>query len=121
VEFRPDEVGLDVTPGRWKRACQKALAAEGVGIGQWQTMPVPAQDVFQAGGGYGKGGPWNCRHARPGITYDAAEYPRTVSFIDGHSYLSGVYPPNDMELMQRYVEAFAKVSANAERVVALAN
>ncbi|MHB0878615.1 MAG: DegT/DnrJ/EryC1/StrS family aminotransferase [Anaerolineae bacterium] len=120
VEFRPEEVGLDVTPGQWKRAAQKALAAEGVSIGQWQTMPVPAQDVFQARVGFGKGCPWSCRYARPGITYDAAGYPKTSAFIDAHSYLSGVYPPNDMALMEQYVAAFAKTSANAGRVMELA-
>jgi perosamine synthetase len=120
VEFRPEEVGLDVTPGQWKRAAQKALAAEGVYCGQWQTMPVPAQDVFQAKVGYGKGCPWDCPHSRAGISYDAAGYPKTTAFIEGHSYLSGVYPPNDLDLMKRYVEAFAKVSANASRVMELA-
>jgi perosamine synthetase len=121
VEFRPEEVGLDVTPGQWKRAVQEALAAEGVGVGQWQTMPVPAQDVFKAKVGYGKGCPWSCQYAREGITYDPAEYPKTTAFIDAHAYLSGVYPPNDMSLMKLYVEAFAKVSENASRVMDLAS
>ena len=120
VEFRPQEVGLEVSPAEWKQAAQKALAAEGVRIGQWQRMPVPAQDVFQAQVGYGKGCPWNCQFAREGIRYDPAEYPETRRFIDAHAYLSGVYPPNDMSLMERFVEAFAKVSENAGRVMELA-
>ncbi|NPV08510.1 MAG: DegT/DnrJ/EryC1/StrS family aminotransferase [Anaerolineae bacterium] len=120
VEFRPQEVGLDVTPGEWKRAAQRALAAEGVRVGQWQTMPVPAQDVFKDMVGYGKGCPWSCGHARAGIRYDASEYPKTSEFIEAHAYLSGVHPPNDLDLMKLYVEAFAKVSENAGRVMDLA-
>jgi len=120
IEFRPQEVGLDVTPGEWKRAAQKALKAEGVSIGQWQNMPVPQQDVFKDMVGYGKGCPWSCDHARQGITYDPAEYPKTVAFIDSHSYLSGVYPPNDMDLMKKFVDAFGKISENAARVMDLA-
>jgi len=120
VEFCPEELGLDVTKEEWKRAAQQALAAEGVGLGQWQRMPVPAQDVFQARVGYGRGCPWSCPFARRSVTYDAAEYPRTIEFIESHAYLSGVHPPNDVELMERYLAAFAKISDNATRVIELA-
>jgi len=119
VTFKPEELGLDLTPAQWKRASQKALAAEGVGLGQWQTRPVPAQDVFHDRVGYGKGCPWTCQYGRGNIQYDE-DYPRTVEFIDAHAYLGGVYPPNTMELMQQYVDGFRKVSENATRVVELA-
>ena len=46
VEFRPDELGLDVPVRKFRLAAQKALAAEGVSLGQWQTRPVPGQTVF---------------------------------------------------------------------------
>ena len=120
VEFRPQEVGLDVTPKQWKVAVQKALAAEGVGMGQWQQMPVPAQDVFKDRIGYGKGCPWTCPFGSGDVFYDGAEYPKTLEFIAGHAYLSGVYPPNEMALMKLYIEAFQTISDNAERVMELA-
>jgi dTDP-4-amino-4,6-dideoxygalactose transaminase len=120
VEFRPQEVGLDVTPREWRLAAEKALAAEGIRMGQWQSMPVPAQDVFKARVGYGKGCPWTCPFGRGDVRYDPQEYPRTIEFIDAHSYLSGVYPPNDMALMELYVEGFRKISENATRVIELA-
>ncbi|MCE5237581.1 DegT/DnrJ/EryC1/StrS family aminotransferase [bacterium] len=119
VTFKPEELGLDLTPAQWKRASQKALAAEGVGLGQWQTRPVPAQDVFHDRIGYGKGCPWTCQYGRGNIQYDE-DYPRTVDFIDAHAYLGGVYPPNTMALMQQYVDGFRKISENATRVVELA-
>ncbi|MFQ6097820.1 MAG: hypothetical protein ACE5O2_08840, partial [Armatimonadota bacterium] len=99
-------------------AMQKALAAEGVGMGQWQTRPVPGQSVFQEKRGYGKGCPWTCRFARD-VEYRAQDYPETVKFIESHSYLTGVYPPNDMDLMRLYVEGFRKVADNIERVLEL--
>lgn len=120
VTFKPEEVGLDVTPAQWKAAAQKALAAEGVGLGQWQTRPVPAQDVFKDRVGYGKGCPWTCPFGRGDVFYDGQEYTRTVEFIAAHSYLSGVYPPNTMDLMKQYIEGFQKVSENAKRVWELA-
>jgi len=119
VTFRPDELGLDLTPEQWKRASQQALAAEGVGLGQWQTRPVPAQDVFQERIGYGKGCPWICPLGRGDVYYDE-EYPLTSEFIAGHAYLRGVYPPNSMDLMELYVEGFRKISESAARVAELA-
>lgn len=118
VEFRPEELDLDVSAGELKAAMQKALAAEGVGMGQWQTRPVPGQSVFQEKRGYGKGCPWTCRFARD-VEYRAQDYPETVKFIESHSYLTGVYPPNDMDLMRLYVEGFRKVADNIERVLEL--
>lgn len=119
VSFKPEQLGLDLTPAEWKRASQQALAAEGVGLGQWQTRPVPAQDVFKDRVGYGKGCPWTCQYGRGNVQYDD-EYPRTVEFIDGHAYLSAVYPPNTMELMKLYIDGFRKVSESAARVAELA-
>ena len=118
VEFRPHELGLDIPPRELKQAMQRALGAEGVGMGQWQTRPVPAQSVFQEKRGYGKGCPWTCRFGRD-VEYRGEDYPETVRFIDSHSYLSGVHPPNDMHLMKRYVEAFKKVTGNIGRVLEL--
>ncbi|MBM4045122.1 MAG: DegT/DnrJ/EryC1/StrS family aminotransferase [Planctomycetes bacterium] len=120
VEFCPQEVGVDMTPGRFKAAAQKALRAEGVGMGQWQQMPVPAQTVFQEKKGYGKGCPWTCRYGRD-VQYRGEDYPETVKFIDSHSYLGGVHPPNDMDLMQLYVKAFQKVFSRPKEWLHLAD
>ena len=120
VTFCPDQVGLDDVPiAEYKHAIIAALRAEGVGMGQWQSRPVPGQDVFLKRVGYGKGCPWTCRHGRE-VTYSGEDYPRTIDFIASHSYLGGVYPPNTMELMQLYVEGFKKVLGRAKEVVELA-
>ena len=116
VRFCPDQVGLDVPVARYKAAIIAALGAEGIGLGQWQTRPVPGQDVFVKRQGYGKGCPWTCRFGRE-VTYRGEDYPRTIDFIARHSYLSGVYPPNTMELMELYVAGFRKVLARAREVV----
>jgi perosamine synthetase len=120
VTFRPDQLGLDLTPEQWKKASQKALAAEGVGLGQWQTRPVPKQDVFQDRVGYGKGCPWTCPYGSGQIDYSKEEYPLTDEFIANHSYLGAVYPPNTMDLMKLYIDGFQKISENAKQVVELA-
>ncbi|MCD6359320.1 MAG: DegT/DnrJ/EryC1/StrS family aminotransferase [Armatimonadetes bacterium] len=119
VEFRPEEVGLDCTPGEMKAACIKALAAEGIGMGQWQTRAIPHQDVFLEKIGFGRGVPWSLN---PDVEYDYAgeDYPLTDAFIAGHSYLTGVYPPNDMALMEKYLAGLRKISDNMDRVMELA-
>jgi perosamine synthetase len=120
AEFRPQEVGLDLSPEQFKTAARRALDAEGIELRQWQRMPVPAQSVFQEKRGYGRGCPWTCRHYGGDIEYRSEDYPETVKFIAAHAYLEGVYPPNTMDLMERYVEGFRKVMAQAEQIEQLA-
>ena len=119
LEFRPDQLGLDVTARSFRQAAERALRAEGMDIGQWQSVPVPAQDVLQSRKGYGKGCPWSCRFARQ-VEYRAEDYPRTLQFLEGHTCLRGVYPPNDMTLMKSYVAAFEKVLSQPSEIVELA-
>ena len=109
VRFVPSELGFDVPVEKFKAAAQKALAAEGIGLGQWQRTPVPAQSVFRDMQGYGKGCPCNCAHYGRKIQYRGEDFPATIKFIAEHSYLSAVYPPNTLDLMKQYVAGFKKV------------
>jgi len=111
--FYPEELGLEVPPRAFREKVQEALRAEGVDTGQWQRMPVPAQDIFQHRVGYGKGCPWRCfPESHP--LYRSEDYPRTWEFLDRHAYLFGIHPPNGLPLMERYVEAIRKVLDQAE-------
>jgi perosamine synthetase len=109
VEWKPEELGF--TPAQlplFKSAVVIALRAEGVPLGQWQTRPVPAQDVFQRMIGYGRGCPWTCQWGRR-VEYRGDDYPVAVEFIARHSYVGGVHPPNDSVLMGSYADAIRKV------------
>ena len=94
---------------------QEAVKAEGVPVGQWQRVPVPAQEIFQAQIGYGKGCPWTCNHGRL-VEYRQEDYPNATAFIESHFYIFDVNPPNDLGLMKLYVEAFEKVMANVDKL-----
>ncbi|MBT3286075.1 MAG: DegT/DnrJ/EryC1/StrS family aminotransferase [Victivallales bacterium] len=120
VKFLPEELGLDLPVPVFKAAVQKMLAAEGVSMGQWQRVPVPAQSVFQDMQGYGKGCPWTCGFYGKQIQYRGEDFPETIKFIAEHSYLAGVYPPNTMALMELYVEGFRKVMGRPEEIAKLA-
>ena len=116
VGVKPDELGLPVSPKVFREKVQEALVAEGLHVGQWQRRPVPTQEIFQAQIGYGKGCPWTCGHAQP-VQYRTEDYPNATAFIDSHFYLFDVNPPNDLDLMKLYVEAFEKVMDNPDQLV----
>jgi len=126
IRAKPDGLGLDVPVARFRGALEQALRAEGVPIGRWQTVPIPGQSLFQIRDGYGKGCPWSCPFTRPGITYDPAEYPESQSLVEeflavGHS-MGGLGPPNGLDLMDCYADAFEKVlTAPADILLSVAS
>jgi dTDP-4-amino-4,6-dideoxygalactose transaminase len=115
VGFNPKAVGMDVELSLFRDKIEEALKAEGIQTGRWQRLPVPAQKIFQDKVGYGKGCPWECPHARE-IEYRKEDYPKSTEFIDSHTYIFGINPPNDLTLMKYYVEAFQKVMDNLDQV-----
>jgi len=116
LQFRPDELGLECHPRAFREAVEEALRAEGIPVHQWQRTPVPAQDVFQSLEGYGRGCPWSCPFGRK-VEYRGQDYPRTLQFLDSHTCLDGVWPPNDLELMKLYVRGLEKVLSQAELLI----
>jgi len=121
VRFRPADLDIRLHPRKFRLAIERALKAEGVPAGQWQTMPVPAQSIFQFRVGYGKGCPWTCPFGdRPGkYVYRGEDYPETVKLMDDSTRIQGIWPPNDIELMELYVEAFRKVFDNLDPIIEL--
>lgn len=115
VGFNPKELGLDISPKTLREKVQEALGAEGVPTGQWQRLPVPEQEIFQARVGYGKGCPWKCTNSN--VQYNKGDYPEASEFIASHCYVFGIDPPNDLNLMSFYVEAFQKVMNNLDQVI----
>lgn len=118
VRFDPAKAGLDLSPRDFRVALEKALHAEGVQVGQWQTMPVPAQDLFQTKMGYGaKGCPWTCNFYGQDVTYSGADYPVASQLCEDYTAIVGTNPPNGRELMEMYAEAIRKVFNDLDTVV----
>jgi dTDP-4-amino-4,6-dideoxygalactose transaminase len=96
-----------------------ALAAEGVEVSLWQTVPVPGQTLFQERMGYGLGCPWQCPLGTE-VRYDPAEYPETRKLLEDSLVVgSHSFPlfPQPLALMERYVEAFQRVFAHLDQVL----
>lgn len=116
LEFRPHEFDLDISIDEYKTKVWQALEAEGVPILQWQREIIPAMDFFQNPQGYASTPAW--RFGASTVSYDPEDYPEAQRFVASHAYLKGVFPPNDMDLMGRYAEAFEKVFTQIDRVLA---
>jgi dTDP-4-amino-4,6-dideoxygalactose transaminase len=120
VRFDPKAADVDCDSKTFRVAIEKALYKEGMMVGQWQEMPVPAQDLFQSKLGYGGSNhPWAINESK-GIkyNYDTAQFPEAVKLCENYTIVHGIQPPNRIELMKKTVEAFKKVFADLDTVMA---
>jgi dTDP-4-amino-4,6-dideoxygalactose transaminase len=123
VRFDPKAAGVDATPRRFRIAVEKALYKEGLLIGQWQTMPVPAQDLFQSRLGYGSSHyPWVVNESK-GVhyDYDPSHFPVAQALCESYTVVYGVHAPNGPELMEKIVAAFHKVWGRLDDAMAHAD
>jgi perosamine synthetase len=120
VRFDPRKAKVSCEPRRFRVAVEKALYAEGVLVGQWQTMPVPAQDLFQSKLGYaGTGYPWTINEGKGArYNYDPKQFPVTQALCDTYTVVHGIHAPNGKELVQKIVSAFRKVFSNLDAAIA---
>jgi len=122
VRFTPQDLDVNLSPRKFRIAMEEILNAEGVPIRQWQRMPTPLDNRFRLKHGYGKGCPWSCPHASAkGVEYRAQDYPETLKVLDDYSTISGIWPPNGLELMEYYIAAFEKAFENLDAVIELAS
>ena len=112
VHLDPEAAGLSSTPRALRDAMLRALTAEGLEVVLWQTEPLPAQAVFR-GSGFGRGFPWTAGDAVAArANYDPARYPGTTRLLERSLVVFSQSCPliaQEPALVDRYVEAFAKV------------
>ena len=123
VRFDPKAAGANCAPRKFRIAVEKALYKEGMLVGQWQSMPVPAQDLFQSKLGYGGTGyPWQINEAK-GVkyNYDPNQFPVAQMLCDTYTIVHGVHAPNGRELMDGIVASFKKVFSNLDQAIAHAD
>jgi dTDP-4-amino-4,6-dideoxygalactose transaminase len=120
IRFNSQASGIDCEPRQFRIAVEKALYKEGVLVGQWQTMPVPAQDLFQSKLGYGSSHyPWTVNEAK-GIryVYRVEDYPVAKELCEIYTVIHGIHAPNGLDLMKKIVAAFHKVFDNIGQAIA---
>ncbi len=120
VRLYPEDLGIkNIHVKRFRWAVQKALQAEGVKLFEWHNMPVPAQKIFTQKDAYGHGMPWTSPFAREEVRsmkYDLFDHPVCVDMFDRSFCIEPIYPPNDLRLMELYVQAFKKVFSDLDAV-----
>ena len=101
----PAAAGVDVPAGRFRKAAQDAMEAEGVPLIEYQNRPIPGQSLFAERR-------FNRNPAGRDIVYDMDEYPQTLdvirsSLLVGHRLcMASFMEPRNIDL---YLEAFHKV------------
>jgi dTDP-4-amino-4,6-dideoxygalactose transaminase len=99
----------------------EALTAEGVPVSRARWL-LPAHSVFQARNGYGHGCPWTCGFARPGISYDLANYREGSDCVESALWLANdeiqpLHHPNGIEQMEKLADGIEKVFSQLDAVL----
>ena len=95
-----------------------ALEAEGLRIGAYQRVSLPAQSIFKDKIGYGKGSPWSDPSYKGNVTYNPENYPAAQIVADRTTWLGNMFFwPQTPEDVGYAVKAFEKVFAQLENVI----
>jgi dTDP-4-amino-4,6-dideoxygalactose transaminase len=119
IRFKPEEAGVDMPAAQFRGKLEAALNAEGVGVAQWWSMALPDMVLFQNKDGYGKGCPWNCPNTRQDISYENLPLPETRRWLAEYALIRNLYAPNDVSVMQKYVDAFQKVFGQLDKALSI--
>jgi dTDP-4-amino-4,6-dideoxygalactose transaminase len=114
----PKTVGWTGKPAALRDAVIKALSAEGVSTGVYQSWTLPAMTVFQAHNAYGGGCPWSCPQTDlAGVDYSPKRFPVTQRHVDAHfGFSMQLRPPNDAKVVRAIAEAYQKVFSNIDKL-----
>jgi len=116
--FDPAAFGWDGSDVEFRDRLLYALRAEGVAISTWQLWPLPAQPTFRRDEYYA----WSPQvQEKPLKRWDPSTYPEASRLLERSLVLGPDQEPlyvQDADVMERYVEAFAKVLGRIDAVLA---
>ncbi len=121
IRFDPKQVGLDVDSGRFAKAIELAMEAEGLPLRFYQNIPVPGQILFKIKEGFGNGVPWTLPGTRE-INYSIEDYPTTLDVLENTRCIgrSGTSGPNyflNHQTIDLYLQSFRKLWKNLPQLV----
>jgi len=117
VHLDAARAGLSLSPERLRDAMIRALRAEGLEVVTWQSVPLPAQTVFQKrdrAGGFPRSLEGGTDLA---LNYVPARYARTLGLLAGSLLLFSQSCPliaQPDEIVDAYAEAFRRVWQHRE-------
>ncbi len=102
--------GYDIPEVEFRDKVSTALTAEGLRIGSWQRLTLPAQSIFHDKVGYGKGSPWSDSNYKGDVRYEPEQYPVAQMIADRTTWLMNMISWPHTESDIRYaIDAFEKV------------
>lgn len=116
VRVDPSKIGLKFSPREFRDRLVVALQAEGVKAAIWCTQPIYMQPAFQSREGWGKGFPWKSPYVTRDVKYDRGLCP-VAERVSEETFNMSLHPPNGLDLMEQYAQAFEKVIKNAHELV----
>lgn len=111
------KAGFNISDSEFRDKVSDALTAEGLRIGSWQRMPLPAQRIFHDKIGYGKGSPWTDSHYKGNVTYNVEDYPVALEVSDCTTWLSNMFFwPSTLKDVDYALAAFDKVLTRLDEI-----
>jgi dTDP-4-amino-4,6-dideoxygalactose transaminase len=116
IRFDMDALGHSQDAAGFRHKIVRALNAEGLETGVWQSFILPAMTVFQNQDGYGHGCPWTCPHSQP-VDYSPERFPMATKHCDTHTGMTTpLRAPNGPGMAKLAAQAIRKVLANADQL-----
>jgi dTDP-4-amino-4,6-dideoxygalactose transaminase len=112
IRVDPTKLGSRLSAREFRDRIVVALQAEGVRAAIWCARPIYMQPLFRAREGWGKGFPWKSPYATREIVYPPGLCP-VAERISDETFNLSLHPPNGLDLMEQYAQAFEKVIENA--------
>lgn len=118
LRFDPAILGIELPRRKFREVIETALSMEGVPVGQSDKIPLYKHPLFQNKTGYGKNCPWSCNfYTNDPQPFNDDLFVHVNSFFEDHTVIRGIHPPNDISLMDLYIEAVEKVFHNMDEVI----
>jgi dTDP-4-amino-4,6-dideoxygalactose transaminase len=115
IRVEPTKLGSKLSTREFRDRIVVALQAEGVRAAIWCARPIYMQPVFQTREGWGKGFPWKSPYVTRDIKYPEGLCP-VAERISNETFNLSLHPPNGLELMEQYAQAFEKVIEHADEL-----
>jgi dTDP-4-amino-4,6-dideoxygalactose transaminase len=115
IGVEPSKLGLKMSPREFRDKIVVALQAEGVKAAIWCARPIYMQPVFQNREGWGKGFPWKSPYVSRDVTYPEGLCP-VAERISNETFNLSLHPPNALDLMEQYAQAFEKVIEHVDEL-----
>ncbi len=116
LRFDMAALGHADDPREFRDTLVDAINAEGVETVVWQRFILPAMTVFQAKNAYGKGCPWECRHAGH-VDYSPEQFPGAQRHCNTHTcFVMALRSPNGAAEARLLADGVRKVMENVDQL-----